>query len=144
MSTDADDGASEWVTGLFMYALRNASTSPSRVALNNKRWLPGLVRSKISRTIGMKPMSAIWSASSSTVISTLLKSTDPRSARSIKRPGVATSMCTPRSRASICFAYGIPPAIKRRRSSAASAIGRRVSLTCIANSRVGTKIKLSG
>ena len=41
----------------------------------------------------------MWSASSSTVISTRLRSAAPCSIRSIRRPGVATTMSTPRSKA---------------------------------------------
>ena len=42
-------------------------------------------------------MSAIWSASSSTVISTSSRRQTPRSIRSPSRPGVATMISTPRA-----------------------------------------------
>ena len=59
-----------------------------------------------SVTSGRKPMSAIWSASSSTVISTSSSWQTPRSIRSPSRPGVATRSSTPRRSASIWRSYG--------------------------------------
>ena len=66
---------------------------------------PG-IWSRSAVTSGRKPMSAMWSASSSTAIWTSPSSTAPRSIRSRSRPGVATRMSTPRSSALICVLVG--------------------------------------
>ena len=50
------------------------------------------------RTPGRKPRSAMWSASSRTVISTASRRTWPWPMRSSSRPGQATTMSTPRRR----------------------------------------------
>ena len=55
----ATAGATECSTGSCRYCCTSASTSPSRVAENSNRWPFGSVRSRISRTCGRKPMSAI-------------------------------------------------------------------------------------
>ena len=69
-------------------------------------------------TSGRKPMSAIWSASSSTVISMSSSEHSPFSIRSPRRPGVATRMSTPRRRSRICLSYGLPPnAVRLNRPS---------------------------
>ena len=144
VSTEACTGASECVAAFRRYARTSESTSRSSVALNSRRWPFGFVMSRISRTTGRKPMSAIWSASSSTVMETSDRSTEPRLTRSISRPGVATSTVTPRSRARTCLAYGMPPAMRRTLSPVPCASGARVSLTCMASSRVGTSTSPRG
>ena len=58
---------------------------------------------------GMKPMSSMRSASSSTKISTCRESTFFCCMWSSRRPGVATRMSTPRRRASICGLMLTPP-----------------------------------
>src|SRR5660397_11530 len=89
------------------------STTPSRVAENSSRCASGDVLSRISVISSAKPISAMWSASSSTVIRTWLRSALPRRMRSLRRPGVATSTCTPRSSDMICLDMDSPPAISR-------------------------------
>ena len=56
-----------------------------------------------------KPMLSISSASSSTILLTMLRSTLPRSMRSISRPGVATMICAPWRRALIWSRMLVPP-----------------------------------
>ncbi|SKF62253.1 Uncharacterised protein [Mycobacteroides abscessus subsp. abscessus] len=85
--------------GSFMYFLTSRSTAPSRVAEKSSFWPPSETASSSVVTAGMKPRSAMWSASSSTVICTLDRSAAPCSSRSIRRPGVATTMSTPLSKA---------------------------------------------
>ena len=60
-------------TGSCMNRLTSASTSPSSVAENSRRCASAGVCASSSVTSGRKPMSAIWSASSSTVISTVVE-----------------------------------------------------------------------
>ena len=58
--------------------------------------------------------------------------------RSISRPGVATTMSTPRSRARSCGVYDMPPATRITDRSTIGAAGSSASVTCMASSRVGT------
>ena len=83
-------------------------------------------------------MSAIWSASSMVTIATLSSLTARRSMRSMRRPGVATTIPAPLARLSICCFIDDPPytATMGRRRTAAS--GARTSVTWLASSRVGT------
>ena len=83
----------------------------------------------------------MWSASSSTTTSTRVRSAAPWSIRSISRPGVATTMSTPRSNALSCGPYGMPPATRVRLSPWIRASGASTSATCIASSRVGTSTR---
>ena len=69
------------------------------------------------RTSGMKPMSSILSASSSTRNWRPLKVTWPRSAKSRSRPGVATRMWTPFLMTSIASLVGTPPMARHDRIS---------------------------
>ena len=57
----------------------------------------------------MKPRSSMWSASSSTRISTPLRVTAPSCMWSISRPGVATSTSTPFATALAWRGLGTPP-----------------------------------
>jgi len=58
---------------------------------------------------GRNPMSAMRSASSTTTTSTWSRSTSPRSMRSVRRPGQATSTSTPRRSAFSCRPKPAPP-----------------------------------
>ncbi|CAM5361299.1 hypothetical protein SNARM312S_08285 [Streptomyces narbonensis] len=89
-------------------------------------------------------MSAIWSASSRTVIATWSRRQSPRSMRSMRRPGVAMRTSAPRRSAEDCREIDMPPTtvvIRRRR---APAYGVRASVTCWASSRVGTRTSARG
>ena len=104
----------------------------------------GAVWSRIVVTAGRNPRSAMWSASSMTAISTPESTRQRRSSRSIRRPGVATTMSTPRVSASICLPYGAPPKMQHSLRPSASPSGRIASATCIASSRVGTSTRPRG
>ncbi len=71
------------------------------------RWLGTAARTL--RIAGRKPMSSIWSASSSTTVSTPSRRTTPVFMWSSSRPGVATSTSTPRAMARICGPGLAPP-----------------------------------
>ena len=73
----------------------------------------------------------MWSASSSTTTSTRVRSAAPWSIRSISRPGVATTMSTPRSNAWSCGSYDMPPATRVRLSPWIRASGASTSATCM-------------
>ena len=133
-----------WVTGSFRYCFTSRSTAPSKVAENSSRCPPAGTASRISVTAGMKPRSAMWSASSSTTISIRPRSTAPCSIRSISRPGVATTMSTPRWNARSCGVYDMPPATRTTDRSTVRASGVSTSVTCIASSRVGTSTSPRG
>ena len=64
---------------------------------------------KIRSMSGMKPMSSIRSASSTTMICTPVSSSLPRSKWSRRRPGVAISTSTPRSISLSCSPKDTPP-----------------------------------
>ena len=65
------DQADVVCAGRFMKRRARTSTATSSVAENSIRWPSGGVMSRSRRTAGRKPRSAMWSASSSTLISTL-------------------------------------------------------------------------
>ncbi|MPM87861.1 hypothetical protein SDC9_134961 [bioreactor metagenome] len=89
-------------------------------------------------------MSAISSASSSTETRISDRSAAPWSIRSISRPGVATITSTPRDSARRCGSYDMPPATSRDRMPSARASGDSTSATCIASSRVGSRMIACG
>mmetsp|Transcript_24684 Transcript_24684/g.53242 ORF Transcript_24684/g.53242 Transcript_24684/m.53242 type:complete len:209 (+) Transcript_24684:901-1527(+) len=66
-------------------------------------------RSTTRRICGSKPMSSMRSASSITRWATLASETLPRSIRSTRRPGVATSRVHPLSRRFTCCRISAPP-----------------------------------
>ena len=74
-------------------------TSPSSVAENSIVWVRPVQWRRIHSTCGVKPSSAIRSASSRTTMSTSASATSPALSRSIKRSGVATTISTPSPRA---------------------------------------------
>ncbi len=82
---------------------------PGIVAENSTVWRVGGVEDRIRSMSSMKPMSSISSASSSTATSTESRDSALRSIRSIARPGVATTMSTPRRSEPSCGPIGAPP-----------------------------------
>ena len=64
------DQADVVCAGRFMKRLARTSTAASSVAENSIRWPSGGVMSRSRRTAGRKPRPAMWSAASSTLIST--------------------------------------------------------------------------
>ncbi len=93
----------------------------SRVAENSNRWPAAGVWSSSEVTCGMKPMSAIWSASSSTVTATRSSRQAPRSMRSLSRPGVATTTSAPARSALAWRSADMPPTTVASRSRRARA-----------------------
>ncbi len=138
------DGSTEWPTGSVRNILTSLSMFLSSVAENSMRWPSGSTCLSSAVTCGMKPMSVIWSASSRTVIETCERSASPRSMRSLRRPGVATSTSAPRRRAPDCRLIDMPPTTVAMRRLTAVAYGARASVTCCASSRVGTRTSASG
>ncbi len=116
----------------------------SRVAENSIRCPSGRTWSSSAVTWGMKPMSAIWSASSRTVTATSSSTQSPRSMRSLSRPGVATTISDPLRSALACLPIGIPPTTVASLSRTERAYGVSASVTCWASSRVGTRTSASG
>ena len=93
-------------------------------------------------TCGLKPMSSMRSASSSTSTSTASRSTSPRSTRSCSRPGVATITCA--SFASLRLRLQRHAAVDRRDLQSSPAISANSSVTCTQSSRVGTSTSANG
>ncbi len=137
-------GAMACSAGSDRYLVTSRSTSRSRVAENSSRWPPGGVASSSWVTAGMKPRSAMWSASSSTAISTWPRLAARRSIRSMSRPGVATTTSTPRASCSICRPIGAPPYTVVTRTPSRRPSGASTSATWRASSRVGTRTSPRG
>ncbi len=110
----------------------------SSVAENSIRCPSGRTCFSSAVTCGMNPMSAIWSASSRTVMVTWSSRQSPRSMRSLSRPGVATSTSAPRRSCPACLLIDRPPTTVAIRRLTAVAYGVSASVTCWASSRVGT------
>ncbi len=89
-------------------------------------------------------MSAMWSASSMTVISTADRSASFCSIRSSSRPGQATSTSTPRCSALACGFWPTPPntTVDVRPDAFSSILSD--SCNWVANSRVGARIRERG
>ena len=117
---------------------------PSRVAENSIRWPARGVASSSRRTAGRKPRSAMWSASSSTVISTASSETWPWPMRSSSRPGQATTTSTPRRSAETCGPWPTPPKTVREVRPRRCASGVIASSIWATSSRVGARISARG
>ncbi|MNM58561.1 hypothetical protein D3C81_697940 [compost metagenome] len=79
------------------------------VAENSATWRFSGSFFSTASTSSMKPMRSISSASSSTSVFSSDRSSVLRFRWSMTRPGVPTTMCTPRRRAVSCWPYGWPP-----------------------------------
>ena len=82
------------------------------------------------RTSGKNPMSIMRSASSNTSISMEERETTFCSSRSSRRPGVATTMSTPRRNASSWPRCETPPKIVQERSFAKRPSSCKAASTC--------------
>ena len=82
--------------------MTRCATSPSSVAENSIVWCVPVTLRRIHSTCGVKPSSAMRSASSSTTISTASSCSSFSLSRSMSRSGVATTTSTPSDSASIC------------------------------------------
>ncbi|SLB29586.1 Uncharacterised protein [Mycobacteroides abscessus subsp. abscessus] len=87
------------MTSFLRKRLTSLSTPLSSVAEKRRRCPSCGVDERMRVTTGRKPRSAMWSASSSTVISTASRLTNFCFMRSSRRPGQATTMSTPALRA---------------------------------------------
>ena len=106
-------------------------------------WRSRGIRRTMAATCGSKPMSSIRSASSRIRISTPSRRTRPRSARSSRRPGVATrtsALVTPRD----CSRMVMPPYAAATWRPLAAAMSWNSRTTCAASSRVGTRTRARG
>ena len=92
-----------------LVAAGELAASPSSVAEKSIVCRSQRIWSRSLRTWGMNPMSAIRSASSITTMPISLRSTSPRSARSVNRPGQATAISSPRRRARTWGPNPTPP-----------------------------------
>ncbi len=118
--------------------------SGGMVAEKNSVWRVNGVRLKIFSMSGMKPMSSIRSASSTTMIWMPVSISLPRSKWSISRPGVAIRTSTPRS---ISCSWGLkftPPINSAIVSLWYLPYFSKFSATCAASSRVGQRISERG
>mmetsp|Transcript_17081 Transcript_17081/g.59917 ORF Transcript_17081/g.59917 Transcript_17081/m.59917 type:complete len:277 (-) Transcript_17081:275-1105(-) len=100
--------------------------------------------STMRRIWGSKPMSSMRSASSSTRCTTLRRLTRPRSTRSTRRPGVATTMSQPRSSSRICVRMSAPPYTTQAWMPVRYVNLRASSKICDASSRVGATMRQLG
>ena len=107
------------------------------------RWRGTVVITRFSG--GRKPMSSIRSASSRTTISIAVRSMVRRSRWSMSRPGVATTMSTPRRSVRTCGMIGSPPTmVMPRRRVPWAKRAQRVRAPASASSRVGTSTRPRG
>ena len=93
---------------------------------------------------GMKPMSSMRSASSTTRSSQPLSRILPRSNRSIRRPGVAIRTSTPSFSAFTWSPICTPPINRAIFRSWLTPYFSKFSATCAASSRVGSRISERG
>ena len=111
ISTGEETGAAAAFTGSWRRVSTRSRISGGRVAEKNMVCFFSGSRRMTLRTSWIKPISSIRSASSSTKISTLDRSSSPWPARSSRRPGVAVRMSTPRLSCSTWGAWPTPPKI---------------------------------
>ena len=135
-TTDSAE-STECMIGECRYFLTRLSTPLSSVALKSRRWPCLGVLFMMRVTTGRNPMSAMWSASSRTVISTPSRLMTPCFMRSSRRPGAATTMSTPASSAASWRRCGTPPKIVVTLMPTGSASILMVSASCVTSSRVG-------
>ena len=95
-------------------------------------------------TPGRKPRSAMWSASSSTVICTSSSVRAFWLSRSSSRPGQAMTMSMPPLSAEICLPCDTPPKITVVFRPSTLASGAMVASICEASSRVGASTRARG
>ena len=114
------------------------------VAEKNSVWRVKGTSLKMRSMSGMKPMSSMRSASSTTMICTPVSISLPRSKWSRSRPGVAISTSTPRSM-SLSWSLKLTPPIRSAMVSLRWAeYFSNCSATCAASSRVGARTRLRG
>ncbi len=114
-STGEDTGSTATRTGSWSREFTSSVISGGMVAENSMVCFCFGSHFKIFFTSWMKPISSIRSASSSTKISSWSSLTNPCWYRSMRRPGVATKMSTPRPRASTWGFWPTPPKMTAHR-----------------------------
>ena len=102
------------------------------------------VASKIDSNSSRNPMFNISSASSNTTARRPDVSKDPRSMWSRKRPGVPTTMCTPRFKARRSVPMSMPPTQEEILAPVGSKSHSSSRFTCKASSRVGAITSAKG
>ena len=108
------------------------------VALNNQILSLLGVFFKINSMSSWKPMFNISSASSNTTYSIFSKLIAFLSIKSINRPGVATTTCTPLFKSLICIPMEVPPYTAKTCKPGMCFLNKFISFTiCIHNSLVG-------
>ena len=118
--------------------------SGGMVAEKNRVWRFGGVSLKMRSMSGMKPMSSIRSASSTTISSTPFSIILPRSNRSSRRPGVAISTSTPLFSAATWSPIDTPPISRTQLSLVPLAYFSKLIATWSASSRVGASTSARG
>mmetsp|Transcript_50320 Transcript_50320/g.89885 ORF Transcript_50320/g.89885 Transcript_50320/m.89885 type:complete len:284 (+) Transcript_50320:520-1371(+) len=136
------------LTGSVRKERANCCTSLSQVALNISVWRSERSMEIICRIWGSNPKSSIWSASSSTSIVTRSMGTTPVVAKSIRRPGVATTISQPLTSFApwryllappSCPPYATPTWTPRGSWNFSNSLS-----ICKTSSRVGARIKQTG
>ena len=118
--------------------------SGGMVAVKNRVWRVNGTSLQMRSMSGMKPMSSMRSASSMTRSSTPLSRSRPRSKWSSRRPGVAISTSTPRVSLVSWSSNETPPMISATLSLLLAPYLAKLSSTCAASSRVGSRISVRG
>ena len=146
-STEAT-GVPSGVTSMRVGHRRNSSANRStrwgNVALKSRFCRLRGMTSSMSRSWGMKPMSIMRSASSSTMECNFLVTSAPFKYSSMNRPGVATTTSVPASSSAICVLGPTPPTKAKARMSVCMANDSTAPWTCNASSLVGTKMATLG
>ena len=118
--------------------------SGGMVAVKNSVWRVNGTSLQMRSMSGMKPMSSMRSASSMTSSSTPDISSRPRSKWSSRRPGVAISTSTPRISLASWSSNETPPMMSATLSLWFLPYLSKLSSTCAASSRVGSRISVRG
>mmetsp|Transcript_13471 Transcript_13471/g.32987 ORF Transcript_13471/g.32987 Transcript_13471/m.32987 type:complete len:266 (-) Transcript_13471:842-1639(-) len=144
LAVGVDTAPTLTVTGWLRYACASASISRGMVAENSSVWWRCGRRAMTSLICGSKPMSSMRSASSSTRYVTSDSTHTPSFIRSSSRPGVPTTISTPRRSASTCSFLGTPPYTHTERTPHLAPASCSTWLICSASSRVGAMTSAYG
>ena len=128
--------------GSFMYFLLTFRISVGIVALNNQVLSRAGVFFKMNSISSWKPMFSISSASSKTTYLICSRLMAFLSIKSIKRPGVATTICTPLFKSRICNPIDAPPYTATTEMPVMYFLKSSISFTiCMHSSLVGQTTK---
>ena len=108
-SIGLEAGATAISCGLFRKSSASARIGFGMVADSSTVWRSRGRLARIWRIAGRKPRSSMWSASSSTTVVVWSRRMAPPCMWSIRRPGVATRMSTPRAMLRTCGNGRTPP-----------------------------------